>query len=978
MAFVNGGAVVSCGNVAIGPTAGSMLLGSSAGGGTAQEGPVRIVANLIKPISIKSVRALTAYKVRIEFSRAVLNNSALADVANYAIKGINSGADVAILGVDVPNSTTTTTVDLITSEMTTWDFSYAATYLVSVNSSALGLGPQLVADWDMEAVGTGNWIQHFGSTMGKVAGSPSGNGTKVLEFANGVPTVAGAKQPNIMVVGAFYRISTYWRNSALVSRPMVAFSDSALPNTGLPSTFGQAFLLGTQFDTSFRFVQIDIAAQQTGIFIGRDGNGSPSSSQHDELSVRRWIGSGGGLLEITDSEGVPVVSDPYGFVGKGILPEILVAYATDKNTIVIQFTEPILDLGSARTVAAYTANLGLTISAVLAVGIDTITIKTSNQTAGQLYTLTLNGTWYDAAMNAMSTPVNTPVLGFVTPAAVPALLNLSMYNFLIKGIRDADQSDEGGRFVERFLMGPQTIWSQTIQTIFDIPKLWSASEAPDTILQYLKRIVGWTPDTDTITDALDFATLRRLIAASVRFWKTRGPESSIEDLLQLMTGARSYVNNWFQLRFILDEVLLGEEHGKGTDPWLLSTPGEGDHEEQTYNIRIVDNGSLNHQLVRDVAKLTRPSGERVLITYLGFLDRFETESDLTQWSFPNTGTGMTHSATGGRLHMITSIGGGSGEYAFASVDGNQDWSSYVVSWTFKTNLNRIEFIFYGEGDPSLNGGLVDYYYALLNTDVDPTTPNRIRIAKRVAGAATTITDVTLFPGSFERICIDTVYTLRVEVTPANVGSSANSIVVYLDGERITSFTTDTQFAQGTIGVRPIADIAGSVYFDLLEAEMFFMPCDSDYIDLGNVVNNAVISRGPELMADTGFDNPAAWGLISDAFLSVSGSKGVALPGGSNGRLIAQLGLTFLAGEIYVVKFTVSSYVAGTVLFRISSFGAPFDTNSPTVSANGDYEFTLVVARDCPAAISFAGFRYDAISQLNVDNVSLKRILGPNG
>jgi hypothetical protein len=964
MAFVNGGAVVSCGNVLI-PTAGSMLLGSSAGAsGTAQLGPVNLVGNLIKPVIIKTARAVSSTRIRVEFSRAVLSNSALADPSNYAVKAVNTGADIAITGIDVPNGTQVNTVDILVSEMTQWDGTSAATYLLSINSSSIALGPQLVNDWNMELAGVANWPAYLGATLAKVAGSPSGTGTQVLEVQGGT-TLAGAKQLGTFIVGAYYRVSAWWKNSLLTAAPAIGF--------GSPTLLSQCFLQGNSGQTSFGFHSIDIAATALDLFVGRDGGGSASRAQFDDVSVQRWTPAGGGSIEIADSEGISVAPDPFGFTGLGTAPTVVVAYATDKNTIVVQFSESILDLGSIRTVGAYTANLGLTISAVLSVDVDSVTLKTSNQTPGQLYTLTLTGTWYDKALNALASPTNTPVLGFVTPAAIPALLRLSMYNFLIQGIRDADQTDAGARFIERFFMGPQTIWTQTIQTIFDIPKIWSASDCPDELLQYLKRIVGWTVETDTITEALDFATLRRLIAASVRFWKTRGPESSIEDLLLLTTAARSYIQNWFTLRFIADEVFLGEEHGEGTDPWLLSTPGEGDPDAWTYNIRIVDDGSLNHQLVRDIAKLTRPTGERVLITYLGFLDRFETDGDLTQWSFP-VSTGMTHIVSGGKLRMETS--NSSQRYGWVDVSGNQNWSSYVVSWTFKTNMNQCEFIFYGVGDPSV-ADLADYYYALLNTDADATTPNRIRIAKRVAGAATTLADVTLYPGTFnERICIDTTYTLRVEVCPANAGSSLNSISVYLDGELVASLTTDGTFSQGALGIRPRSDLAGTKYFDLLELEMFFLPRSFDFIDLGNVTNNAEVLRGPEIMVDTGFDDPTKWNC--DTALSVAGGFGVAAPGGANGRKIYQLGVTFKAGEKYNVRFTVSNYVAGTVLFRLTTPGAAVDSDTSAVSANGTYDLTITVLLDSVGSTSLAGFRFDAISNLKVDNVSLTKILYPTG
>ena len=294
MAFVNGGAVVSCGNVVIGPTAGSMLLGSSAGvTGTSDQGPVRLIGNLVKPVTIKTARAVSSTRIRIEFSRSVKNNSGLADPANYALKGINTGADVAILGVDVPNGTLVTAVDLLTSEMTQWDGVSAATYLLAINSNIIALGPQLVVDGNMELAGVVNWPAYLGATLVKVAGSPSGAGTQVLEVQGGT-TLAGAKQLNTFAVGAFYRVAAWWRNSLLTAAPAIGF--------GSPTLLSQCFLSGNSGQTSFGFHSVDIAATAADLFVGRDGGGSASRAQLDEVSAQRWMSAGGGAIEVRVAE----------------------------------------------------------------------------------------------------------------------------------------------------------------------------------------------------------------------------------------------------------------------------------------------------------------------------------------------------------------------------------------------------------------------------------------------------------------------------------------------------------------------------------------------------------------------------------------------------------------------------------------------------------------------------------------------------
>jgi phage tail-like protein len=974
MAFVNGGATVSCGNVAF-STAGSLRLGSPAGpSGTAQLGPVAITGNLVKPVFIQEVRVLTSTKIRVTFSRAVLNNAALTDPANYAVKGVNIAAAVAVQSVLAPSGPTVLYVDIVVSEMTAWDNVAPITYLVSINANTIALGPQLVADWDMELANTAQWPAYLGATLNKVAGAPAGSGARVISIET-VTTFAGARQLGIFAVGGYYRVSAWWRNSLLSAVPAIGM--------GAPASTAQCFLVGLASQTSFVFRSIDIQATAADLVIGRNGAGGAARAEFDNVSVQRWLPSGGGALKITDAEGVQVVTDPKDFIGKGIAPKILVAYAADRNTIVVQFTEAILDLGSVRTAAAYTANLGLTIQSVASVGVDSVTLKTSNQTAGQLSPLTLTGTWYDTAMNALLAPVGTPVLGFVTPAVTSALLTLRMYNFLIAGIRDADQTDVGARFIERFLEGPQSVWDAIVKTIFDIPKIWSTTDCPDDLLQYLKRIVGWTPDTDSITEALDFAGLRRLIASSVRFWKTRGPEESIEDLLRLTTAARSYVLNWFDVRALLDETLLGEEHGVGTDLWLEAVPGEG-ADAWTYNIRIVDNGDLNRVLVRDIAKLTRPTGERVLITYLGFLDRFDDEGDETQWLFSDPSGGViSHEVADGALQITQATNFSALQYAFGigpSADTSFDWSNYSVSWTITHTCDILRLIFYSTFDPDDVDLFDAYYFEIRHETYEGGGAKNLISLNWVTGGSGTgqiggfVNTLTTFG---EPIVAGVKYTWRVVVTPVSAGSSVSNVKLYWDGTLV--FEADTSGAilqKGNVGVGffPTGNFGGNPparYLDLHECEMFFLPGQTDFIDLGGVVNNEAVTRGPELLADIEFDGSGVW-TLGGGITQPPGYLAVVPDGGA--RTVSQ-SCPFRIGDVYEVKFTVSNYVAGTVNARLT-WTSGIDINTAVVTANGDYVLSMQALYDRPLDGRFA-LRFDAAASMRIERVSLRRILGPN-
>lgn len=283
----------------------------------------------------------------------------------------------------------------------------------------------------------------------------------------------------------------------------------------------------------------------------------------------------------------------------------------------------------------------------------------------------------DLAGNPLVTQTS-PMVGFVPAAAPPSPLNLEMYQFIIEVIRQEDQQ-KGGKFLQRFVQGPQEVWKTITAKALDIKTLWNITKVDARFLPFLKHIVGWTDELDSVTRDLDSLTLRRLISASVPFWKRRGPEDVLENILFLLTEARTRVLTWFDIRWITDDnAYLGEVWQEGSDIWTAS---EADAYE--YNIRIVDNGSLNRQLVQDIARLTRPVGETVVISYLMFLDLFIQPEDNTQWADELNPLGNNGGASVSVVadNTMTLDNGGQLEESYVHLDNfgvnANEWVSYV-------------------------------------------------------------------------------------------------------------------------------------------------------------------------------------------------------------------------------------------------------------------------------------------------------------
>lgn len=401
----------------------------------------------------------------------------------------------------------------------------------------------------------------------------------------------------------------------------------------------------------------------------------------------------------------------------------------------------------------------------------------------------------DFAFNPLVAPASGQMLGYVEPVASEEELALRIYLFLIEGIRIEDQQN-GALFVKRYLEGPQLVWGQIQQSIFGLKTLWNINEIADDYLKFMKHIVGWTPELDAITEALDADTLRRLIASSVALWKERGTEDALSNVVSLVVSARSRIWNWFDFRWITDETGTGHEHD-GRDPWTISI-----EDNVTFNFRIVDDGTLNRQLVRDLAKLMRPMNERVEITYLKFLDLFSVAGDTAQWEVA-LGTGDFDVADGRATLTPTT-----GTYVAFKTNAvvATPWDSYVV--TARVRGSDEWGIVFGFQDE------LNYFRVVL-------TAGAVTGVMVAAGVEFTTAPFT-FP-----VIEDVWYSIRVHyvVDHAN-GKSVGQ--VYVDGVFIVSIDEGGPFT-GPPGI--ICSLAGSAEVD--EVEVLALPTETDLVDINS-------------------------------------------------------------------------------------------------------------------------------------------------
>jgi hypothetical protein len=96
-----------------------------------------------------------------------------------------------------------------------------------------------------------------------------------------------------------------------------------------------------------------------------------------------------GALKNVGGYGPSSASHP--LLGKGESPTILYIRALSKNQIQVQFTEQMADNAALRNPSSYEFSGGLVVNSVLAVEGSRVTLGTSDQTPGTLYTLTVHG-----------------------------------------------------------------------------------------------------------------------------------------------------------------------------------------------------------------------------------------------------------------------------------------------------------------------------------------------------------------------------------------------------------------------------------------------------------------------------------------------------------------------------------------------------------------------------------------------------------
>lgn len=432
----------------------------------------------------------------------------------------------------------------------------------------------------------------------------------------------------------------------------------------------------------------------------------------------------------------------------------------------------------------------------------------------------------DLAHNQLAGPATSQMLGYVDIDEAEEL-QLKIYSFILASIRGED--GRATLLLKRFLEGPQRVWETNQAKLFAIKTLWNILDIPDGYLQYIQGQLGWTGKYEAIPDALEASVKRRLLDASVAMWKNRGTEDTTVGIIQLTTGAQARIWNWFDKRWIIGETMLAQQH-QGNDSWLLDLPNAASGEERYSNLRVVDDGTLDHDLVEALVRLCRATGERIQITYLSFMDLFTIEGDDAQW-VRGGDFGLLESdfirIENGKAIMDDQAGYQFG-MSVVNVEGSADWSNYIAYFRVKCydvvapETGKIGLGFY------FNEGGTEGYMVI----VDPFAygnfgKGEITFNTWDAGGLNEITAVDYEYGNIEQ---DTYYGVRIQVSaePNGKGGYWNKVKVYLENDLVLESDDDT-YTKGTLTLYRAPDTS----LEVDEVEMFQLPADTTLIDINS-------------------------------------------------------------------------------------------------------------------------------------------------
>lgn len=444
----------------------------------------------------------------------------------------------------------------------------------------------------------------------------------------------------------------------------------------------------------------------------------------------------------------------------------------------------------------------------------------------------LNGEWSLAGLPAVAAPAAAGLEASVLAALdaqAPSELMINpptfsdvhptggIYPMLQEGLRTVDEQ-QGTAILRRLLLRPSELWKRHQQKIWRTTLLIDPLHCPDSLLEHLRAHVGFGAGSglpDEIAGQLSPANLRKLIKMAVPYWNRRGLRSGLQDAIRTFTGALPAVDDFFYVRFVVGEVLVGIEGEPGSDPWCVyaSAFDSGSSGGDTrVEIRApVQNADLQ-EIVLDLVSLARPVGEHYGVAFVDWIDALQ--SGRLAWWTTVQGTAATYVAPSSAVSppQLGALSCPAGTYERVAPGSEATWTGYVWQGVLSYTANgaRPVLRFYVQDNSN--------YYSVA---VTPT--GQIFLLKTVGGVvsvlASDITTPTAAAGT-RGFLID---------VQRNGDDTANVIRIYWDAQLVFGTSvSDNTFTQGPVEIGNAATASAAVQYH--RSEVFQRPLR--YVEIG--------------------------------------------------------------------------------------------------------------------------------------------------
>lgn len=227
-----------------------------------------------------------------------------------------------------------------------------------------------------------------------------------------------------------------------------------------------------------------------------------------------------------------------------------------------------------------------------------------------------------------------PSESFVNPPIFTDVHSGDIYPMLQSALRQMDET-QGTAILQRVLERPEELFRRHQQKLWRITRLSRADEVPDALVSFLLTFVAFGEGSGLpweVAQKLSTDNQRKLLRLAVPYWLKRGRRVALEASIRFITGVRPAIDSWFDVRSIVDELILGGEGGP-TDPWMIwstrvardAAPNVGEDDdwaEHHVSLRVpgIVGDAERQQMVADLCEIARPFGERYEIAFVDFID----------------------------------------------------------------------------------------------------------------------------------------------------------------------------------------------------------------------------------------------------------------------------------------------------------------------------------------------------------------------